>query len=95
VFESGSSQHQAVKERDGDAGIHSTRESIEHPVGAGTMNVEIVAQANVGRRQDEWLPIHHKSDMANQPFIEDCRDGVVVVSTPIGETLNSRTGRRR
>jgi dipeptidase E len=88
--ERGPREHDCVDERNGDAHCRSGRETLQHVVRCGSVEVELVVHAGVSHGQHHGLALSHKADVGNDALVEDGVDYGALVATPLPFSSHGR-----
>ena len=94
VIENGTRENKAVGEGDGDANGKAVRKIAQHTAGSGAVEVKRVADAGIHCRDDVGLRVRGKTDMTNEPFVENLVDGGAIVNGALRFAQDLRTLRR-
>ena len=94
VIENRAREHEAIEQRDGHADRNSLIQVAQHSARGGTVDVEVVARATVGRRNHEWLVVYHKTDVTDEALVKDLVSGCAIVDTAVrlADYARARTG---
>jgi hypothetical protein len=63
----------------------------QHPASDRSVDVELVAVTPVASGDDERLPVHYESQVADQSLIEDSVERLVVIAAALRQPADRRT----
>ena len=83
-----------VQEGDREARRDPARELAERPARSRAVDVDLVADAGVERRDHERLAVGDEAEVGDEPGVEHRVDRLAVVPAPLGEPAHARASGR-
>jgi hypothetical protein len=71
-------------QRDGQAGVHAAVERSQHATGRRAVDVDLIAEPCVERRDHVGLVVVHEAEVAHERLVEDRVDHGAVVHAALG-----------
>src|SRR6185503_2811641 len=76
-------EHQSIDDRHRHTRIYTPRQRAQHPARLRTMDVELVGDARVARRDHERLPLRRKPDVTDKTLVENSVDSFAIEMTAL------------
>src|SRR5689334_13327112 len=78
MMKRGSREHERVKQRHRHTRVDSVCERAQHAARLRTVNVELVVNAGIARRDHHRMTVDDKTDMTNETFVQDFVDSFAI-----------------
>jgi hypothetical protein len=85
VVERRAREHDAVDQRDREAGVDAVLERAQRAAGGRAVDQHLVADARLQRRDHGRLAVVHEAEVADERLVEDRVDRVAVVEAAVGD----------
>src|ERR1700723_884240 len=90
VMKSRARQHKSIHKRHRNANLHAAGQSPQHAARGRPMQINAVINARITGRNNEGLPIHNKSDVAQKSLVKNAMNSFGIVMPAIGQAAHLR-----